>query len=114
MVEMEDDLKCFMWYKCTIYVVWKFYCTNIRPTMLYEMKCLALKNQYENNISVTEMRMLCWVGDKSIQDTIRNDNLKRVWVAPIVKKKMETLLIWFVHVERRPVDSFVKSRSNEE
>jgi len=34
--------------------------------------------------------------------------LERVGVAPILEKMVETLLRWFGHLERRPVDSVVR------
>lgn len=32
----------------------KFYHTAVRPTMLYGTKCLTLKNQHENKVSVED------------------------------------------------------------
>jgi hypothetical protein len=43
------------------------------------------------------------------RDRIINDNIrKRVGVAPIVQKTVETLLRWFGHLERIPVDSVIR------
>jgi len=39
---------------------------------------------------------------------IRNDNVRKSWVASIVEKMVETGLRWFVHVERRLVDFVVR------
>jgi hypothetical protein len=56
--------------------------------MLYGTKCWAVKNQHRNKISVAEMRMLCWMCDKTRHDR----------VAPIVEKIGENRLRWFGHV----------------
>jgi len=44
--------------------------------MLYETECWAVKNQHENKVSATEMKMLCWICGKTRQDRIRNDNIR--------------------------------------
>jgi len=50
------------------------------------MKCLTLKIQCKNEVSITKMRMLCWMGGKTRRDKIRKDtiwescgNEKMVW-----------------------------------
>jgi hypothetical protein len=48
----------------------KFYRTTLRLTMLYAAECWEVKNQYENKISVAEMRMLRWIRDRIRQDMI--------------------------------------------
>ncbi|KAL5171178.1 hypothetical protein HKD37_11G032712 [Glycine soja] len=87
----------------------KFYRTAVRPTILYETECWAVKSQHENKVGVAEMRMLRWMCGKTRQDKIRNEAIReRVGVAPIVEKMVENRLRWFGHVERRPVDSVVR------
>ena len=49
--------------------------------------CWVVKTRHENNVSVTEMRMLCWMCGKIRQDKIRNNNIREsVGVTPIVEK----------------------------
>ena len=87
----------------------KFYRTAVRPTILYGTECWTVKSQHENKVGVAEMRMLWWMCGKTRQDKIRNGAIReRVGVAPIVEKMVENRLRWFVHVERRPVDSVVR------
>jgi len=46
---------------------------------------------------------------KSRWDSITNDNIReRVGVAPMTEKMVENRLIWFGHVERRPIDSVMR------
>jgi len=45
--------------------------------MLYSVQCWAVKSQQENQVSVKEMRMLCWMsGGKSRRDIIRTDTIR--------------------------------------
>ena len=39
----------------------KFHRTTIRPTLLYDLECWAIKYQHEQKTSVAEMRMLRWM-----------------------------------------------------
>jgi len=54
----------------------KFYRTAVRLTLLYGTECWAVKSQHENQVSVTEMRMLCWMSGKTRHDRIRNDTIR--------------------------------------
>ena len=74
--------------------------------MLYGTEYWAVKNQYENRVGITEMRMLCWMSGKTGRDKIRNDT--RVGLAPIVKMMVENKLRWFGHFERIFVDVVVR------
>lgn len=48
-----------------------------------------------------------WTIDQS--KTIRNDNIREsIEISPIVKKIMGNKFRWFVHVDRRIVDSIVR------
>lgn len=59
-------------------------------------------------MSVAEMRMLCWICDKTIYDKIRNENIREnVEVTPIVEKMVKNRFKWFVHLERRPLDFMI-------
>ena len=71
--------------------------------MLNRTECWTVKSQHENQVSVAEMRMLCWMSGKNRHDRIRNDTIReRVGVAPIVEKLVENRVRWFGNVERRP------------
>lgn len=72
MTKIEGALEVLCDAKVPLKLKVKFYRTTVIHTMLYEMKCLTLKNQYENKVSVTEMRMLCWTYGKTRKDVIRN------------------------------------------
>ena len=39
----------------------KFYRTAIRPAMLYGAECWPTKRRHVQQLSVAEMRMLCWI-----------------------------------------------------
>ena len=81
----------------------KFYCTTVRPIILYGSECWALKGQqHKNKVGVVEMRMLRWMCDNTRQDKIRNDVIwKKIGVAPIEEKITKNQLKWFGHVQRR-------------
>jgi hypothetical protein len=66
---------------------------------MYGTKCCAVKNQHDNQVSVTEMRMLRWMSGKTRRDMIMNDT---------IEKMVENRLRWFGHIERRPVDVVVQ------
>ena len=73
----------------------KFYPTAVRPALLYGTECWTVKSQHENQVSVAEMRMLCWMSGKTRHNMIRNDTIRereRVGVAPIVEKLVENRL----------------------
>jgi len=46
-----------------------------KQAVLYGMKCLTLKIQCKNEVSITKMRMLCWMGGKTRRDKIRKDTI---------------------------------------
>jgi len=87
----------------------KFYRTTVRPTLLYGTECWTVKSQHKHQVSVAEMRMLCWMSGKTRHDRIRNDTIReKVGVAPVVEKLVENRHRWFGHVEKRPVDVAVR------
>jgi len=76
--------------------------------MLYDTECWVVKNQHENQVSVVEMKMLCWMSDILEGMRFRITPLKRVRVTPIVEKVIENRLKWFEHVERGVGDVVVQ------
>ena len=54
----------------------KFYRTAGRPALLNRTECWTVKSQHENQVSVAEMRMLCWMSGKNRHDRIRNDTIR--------------------------------------
>ncbi len=50
----------------------KFYCTTIRPAMLYGSECWTLKMSYVSKKRVTEMKMLRWMSNYTKLDKVRN------------------------------------------
>jgi len=54
----------------------KLYRTAVRPALLYGTECWAVKSQHENQVSVAEMRMLCWMNDKTTHDRIMNNTIR--------------------------------------
>ncbi|WAH45030.1 hypothetical protein NZD89_29235 (plasmid) [Alicyclobacillus fastidiosus] len=87
----------------------KFYRTAIRPALLYDSKCWAVKYQHEQKTSVAEMRMLRWMCGHIRKDKIRNKVIRnKIGVVPIEEKVRDTRLRWFGHVRRRPKDAPVR------
>lgn len=70
-----------------------------------------VKNQHKNTISITNMRTLHWMCDKTreirLEMTTLERERERVGLAPIVVKMVETRLWWFGHIERRLVNFVV-------
>ncbi|RCV13281.1 hypothetical protein SETIT_2G334300v2 [Setaria italica] len=88
----------------------KFYRTAIRPAMLYGAKCWPTKRQHVQQLSVAEMRMLCWIYGHKRRDRVRNEDVHdRLGVAPIEEKLIQHQLRWFGHVQRRPPEAPVRS-----
>ncbi|CAN6714712.1 unnamed protein product [Malus baccata var. baccata] len=78
----------------------KFYRTAIRPAMLYDTECWAVKYQHVHKMGVAEMRMLRWICGHTRKDKIRNEDIRG--------KMRENRLRWFGHVQRRPTDALVR------
>ena len=88
----------------------KFYRTAIRPAILYGAECWPTKRRHVQHISVTEMRMLCWICGYTRRGRVRNDDIRdRLRVAPIEEKFVQHRLRWFEHVQRRPPETPVRS-----
>ena len=86
-----------------------FYRIAIRPALLYDTECWAIKRYHAQKMSVTEMRMLRWMCGNTRRDKVRNENIRtKIGVASIEKKMRENCLRWFGHVQRRPTDAPVR------
>jgi hypothetical protein len=84
----------------------KFYRTTIRPAMLYRAECWPTKRRHIQQLSVVEMRMLCWICGHTRLDRVRNDDIhNRLGVAPIKEKLIQHRLRLFGHVHRRPLEA---------
>lgn len=60
-----------------------------------------VKNQYENEINIAKIRMLCLMYGKIKWDKIRNDDIrKRIGVVFTVEKMVGNMLRLFEHVKR--------------
>ena len=74
--------------------------------MLYGAECWPTKRRHVQHISVTEMRMLCWICGYTRRGRVRNDDIRdRLRVAPIEEKLVQHRLRWFGHVQRRPPEA---------
>jgi hypothetical protein len=83
----------------------KFYKTAIRPALMYGAECWAVKKKHEQQLHVTEMRMLRAMCGVTREDHIRNTFIRgTLKVAPIKEKLRSSRLRWLGHVERREVD----------
>ena len=54
----------------------KFYRTAIRPALLYDTECWAIKRYHAQKMIVVEMRMLCWMFSKTRRDKVRNEDIR--------------------------------------
>lgn len=64
---------------------------------------------YKNKVSVIKMKLLRWMSSKTQLDKISKENIREsVRVSPIVEKMVKKRFRWFVHVERRSIDSIVR------
>ncbi|RXH91995.1 hypothetical protein DVH24_021018 [Malus domestica] len=83
--------------------------TAIRPAMLYDTECWAVKHQHVHKMGVAEMRMLRWMCGHTRKDKIRNEDIQgKIGVAEIEGKMRENQLRWFGYVQRRPIDAPVR------
>jgi hypothetical protein len=74
--------------------------------MLYGVECWPTKRQHIRQLSVTEMRMLCWICGHTRLDRVRNDDIHdRLGVAPIEEKLIQHWLRWFGNVHQRPLEA---------
>jgi hypothetical protein len=62
-------------------------------------ECWPTKRRHIQQLSVAEMRMLCWICGHTRLDRVRNDDIRdRLRVAPIEEKLFQRRLRWFGHV----------------
>jgi hypothetical protein len=74
--------------------------------MLYGAECWPTKRRHIQQLSVAEMRMLCWICGHTRLDRVRNDDIRdRLGVAPCEEKLIQYQLRWFGHVHRRPSEA---------
>lgn len=77
----------------------KFYKTIIRPTMLCEGECWAIKIKHIHKMSIMVTWMPRWMRGHTIFDKIRNDHiLKKVQVAHM---EVKGCLRWFGQQNKR-------------
>ena len=78
--------------------------------MLYGAECWSTKRRHIQQISVAEIRMLRWICGHTRRDRVRNDDIRdRLGVAPIEEKFVQHQLRLFGHVQRRPLETPVRS-----
>ncbi|TQD82926.1 hypothetical protein C1H46_031525 [Malus baccata] len=80
----------------------KFYRMTIRPAMLYDTECWAVKHQHVHKMGVAEIRMLRGMCGHTRKDKIRNEDIRGKVGAEIEGKMRENQLRWFGLVQRRP------------
>lgn len=106
---MEKGIMYYIWCKGTTQVKGKVFRTTARPVILYMTQSWAINNHQETKVSVTEIRMLRWMCDKTRHDKSINENIvESVGVTPIILKMVKNRHRWFGNVERRPIDSAVR------
>ena len=54
----------------------KLYTTVVRPAMVYGSECWALREQEEQRLHTTEMKMLRWSQGKTRKDRIKNETIR--------------------------------------
>ncbi|ROL54701.1 RNA-directed DNA polymerase from mobile element jockey [Anabarilius grahami] len=88
----------------------KIYKTVIRPVALYGSECWPASTIHEQALNTIEMRMLQWsLGIKRWDRIMNKDLRKRLGVAPIKEKMLESHLRWYGHVVRSAEDSVAKT-----
>jgi hypothetical protein len=84
--------------------------TTIRPAMMYDAECWAIKGQHVQKMSVAEMRILRWIYGHTREYRIRNDDIRdKLGVAPIQEKLVQYRLRLFGHIQRRPPEAPVRN-----
>jgi len=71
----------------------KFYRTAIRPALLYDTKCWAIKRYHAQKMSVAEMRMLRWMCGNTRRYKVKIENIRtKIGVDSIEEKMRENRL----------------------
>jgi len=67
--------------------------TAIRPALLYDTECWAIKRHHGQKMSVAEMCMLRWMCGNTRKDKVRNEDIRtKIGVASIEEKMRENRL----------------------
>ena len=83
----------------------KVYKMAVKPAMVYDAECWAVRKKEERTLHTTEMRMLQWARGKTRLDNVRNvDIWKEAHVYPTAEFLREKMLRWFGHVQRPDKD----------
>ena len=78
--------------------------------MMYGAECWPTKRRHVQQISVVEIRMLRWICGHIRRVRVRNDDIRnRLGIAPIEEKPVQYRWRWFGHVQRRPLETPVRS-----
>ena len=73
----------------------KFYKTTIRPSILNNTECWAIKKQHIHKMQVVQIRML---SENLWKDRILNEDIcSKIWVASINEKISKSCLRYFCH-----------------
>ena len=74
--------------------------------MLYGAECWPTKRRHAQQLSVAEMRILRWICGHTRMDRVRNHDIRdRLGIAPIEEKLVQHRLMWFGHVQMRPLEA---------
>lgn len=88
----------------------KFYKMVVRPVALYGSACWPALTTHEQALNTMEMRMLQWRLGITRRDRVTNKDIrKRLGVAPIKEKMLESRLRWYGHVIRSDENSVAKT-----
>ena len=88
----------------------KLYKTVVRPAMVYGSECWTLRQQEEQRLHTTEMKMLRWSQGKTRKDRIKNETIRgNAKVTPINSVLTQRRLSWYGHVMRRDETHITKS-----
>ena len=83
----------------------KVYKTAIKPAMVYDAECLAVRKKEWRKLHTTEMRMLRWARGKTRLDHVRNvDIWKEAHMYLMAEFLREKRLRWFGRVQMRDKD----------
>ena len=77
----------------------------MKPAMVYEAECWAVRKKEERKLHTTEMNMLRWARGKTRLDHVRNiDIWKEAHMYLMAEFLRGKRLRWFGHVQRRDKD----------